>query len=441
MLGTCSFFAACSSSDNKDQPGNNLAGAGGGGSGSGGKGSAGRSSSGAGASGTSGGTGGSAQGGSSGVGEGGAHVAEAGAAGANTTGGAGAGGDGSQAGAAGVAGAPDVPTCASSANTDLDKDGFTPSQGDCNDCDANVNPGAFEVPGNGTDDDCNSKIDEVTSCDADLALDSANAYDAARALELCQSTTALTKTWGVLSAKFVRANGATASAGINTGILSQFGANLSPTTGSKLLALSSGAARLPGDTGYATSLHTTGAGTAPAGFPTTDSCASGTDIVDDIALEVTLRVPSNAKAFRFRGNFYVADFPGYVGSEFSDQFVALVSPPPQGSLSGDVAIDTNYAPVSLNTASFNVCVPENKSAFASSCSGNPCPSAPDPYCPLGASQLSGTGFETGAATGWQTWTTAVVPGATLSIRFAIWDRSDATGDSTVLLDGFEWVPR
>ncbi|MFO0593558.1 MAG: hypothetical protein U0441_38815, partial [Polyangiaceae bacterium] len=36
--------------------------------------------------------------------------------------------------------------CVSAADEDKDKDGYSVAQGDCNDCDPNVNPGAIEVP-------------------------------------------------------------------------------------------------------------------------------------------------------------------------------------------------------------------------------------------------------------------------------------------------------
>jgi hypothetical protein len=39
---------------------------------------------------------------------------------------------------------------------DDDGDGFTEAGGDCNDANANIHPGRYEVRGNGTDDDCNS---------------------------------------------------------------------------------------------------------------------------------------------------------------------------------------------------------------------------------------------------------------------------------------------
>ena len=41
--------------------------------------------------------------------------------------------------------------CVSGDDEDKDMDGYTKTQGDCNDCDANQNPGAVEVPTDTTD--------------------------------------------------------------------------------------------------------------------------------------------------------------------------------------------------------------------------------------------------------------------------------------------------
>jgi hypothetical protein len=43
---------------------------------------------------------------------------------------------------------------------DADADGFSVVQGDCNDTDASINPGATEVVGDGIDNNCNGTIDE-----------------------------------------------------------------------------------------------------------------------------------------------------------------------------------------------------------------------------------------------------------------------------------------
>ena len=44
--------------------------------------------------------------------------------------------------------------------SDADDDGYTEAQGDCDDTDPAVNPGATEVQGNGIDDNCNGTVDE-----------------------------------------------------------------------------------------------------------------------------------------------------------------------------------------------------------------------------------------------------------------------------------------
>ncbi len=62
------------------------------------------------------------------------------------------------------------------------------SQGDCNDCTAQMNPGAYDYPGNGVDEDCDGiPDDEPTGCDkqtVDIAYNDPMA--AAKAIGLCR---------------------------------------------------------------------------------------------------------------------------------------------------------------------------------------------------------------------------------------------------------------
>src|SRR5688572_6950575 len=46
-----------------------------------------------------------------------------------------------------------IPCTASLPSADGDNDGFTGADGDCNDCDKLINPGAFDFPGNAYDED------------------------------------------------------------------------------------------------------------------------------------------------------------------------------------------------------------------------------------------------------------------------------------------------
>ena len=135
-----------------------------------------------------------------------------------------------------------------------------------------------------------------------------------------------------------------------------------------------------------------------------------------MALEVQVRVPTNATGYSFNFKFYSFEFPDWVCDThgYNDQFIALVSPPPQGSYVpagstfGNVSFDSNNHPVSVNLGFFDVCDPTTPNRFATNCkktAGATCPALPSPYCPLGVGDLAGTGFDV--------WHTSVGPaGAT-----------------------------
>jgi hypothetical protein len=300
-------------------------------------------------------------------------------------------------------------------------------------CDA----AAFDFPGNGVDEDCNGVADdEPANCDANGDVANADAMAAARALGLCR--VAQGQSWGVVSARYVLADGTPGMNATSHGLLPNFGPTVSPREGQTLLMLSSGTARRPGDLGFE-SPEGAEMGTSspmPSGFPiASPSCpgvmqAPGAN--DAAALEVSIRVPSNARGFRFDFDFYTYEYPDYICSEFNDFFVAVVSPAPPGSQQGNVSFDSQGNPVSVNNGFLEVCV----SQFAG---GKSFP------CARGPAELQNTGFdepfESGphAATGWLTTETPVTAGTDITIRFAVWDAGDHVLDSSVLLDNFSWI--
>ncbi len=317
---------------------------------------------------------------------------------------------------------------------DYDQDGFTPAQGDCNDCDRNVNPGAIEVIDDSpdaakADENCNGQVDEPTThCDDALSLSDLDPLAGARAIDLCQQASSEGKNHGVLTARYTRANGGNVSNFLPVGLLDGFGPNVSPRAGARMLALSSGHARLPNQTGACqnVSCQTAGAGSVPQGFPQdVPQCPGGKSINDDVALEVQLRAPTNATGYSFEFTFYTHEYPEYVCTEFNDQFIALVSPPPPGSINGNISFDKQSKPVSVNIAYFEVCQ----------------------GCAQGTAQLLGTGFDTlgmkgiadAGATGWLKTQAPVKGGDTITVRFTIWDTGDDALDSTVLIDNFRWL--
>jgi hypothetical protein len=335
-------------------------------------------------------------------------------------------------GGSGVGGS--ISACDATADEDKDKDGFSKAQGDCNDCDPSVNPGAIEVIATAdadggvpepADEDCDGMIDNVAPpCDDGLALADVDASHAAQALEICKvAAPADPKSWGLLGAKYVRANGTPMSPSLQTGIEEAFGPNVAPRAGKRMMALSSGHARTPNQPGACgTQTCTENVGVAPPnGFPQdVPNCPGLSNINDDVALELSLRAPSNANGYAFDFFFVSFEYPEWVCTSYNDQFIALVSPPPAQSQNGNISFDSMSNPVSVNIAFFDVCQ----------------------GCPLGAAQLAGTGFDLwgdAGGTGWLTTQTPVKGGDTFSIRFAIWDTGDQALDSTTLIDDFRWL--
>ncbi|EYF08459.1 choice-of-anchor L domain-containing protein [Chondromyces apiculatus] len=390
--------------------------------------------------------------------------------GASSSSGGGQGGAGGEPGPGGVGGvnlgggdpgsggAP--PTCIPGGeDDDVDQDGFTPAQGDCNDCDPNVSPNSLEVPTpdgeEAYDEDCDMEIDEDDSvlCDSGLAIDSQDPLLAARAIELCKDSTG-PGDWGLTSAAWVQADGAPPPPDhlvvfhFGHGLLDGFGPNVGTRRGERLLALSSGAARQPSDAGYISpeGFDKLYQGDHPDGFPKESPACPGTftgEPHDSAALEVTLRAPTNARGFSFDFNFYTHEWPQFVCSMFNDFFVALLSPYPPGQTDGNISYDSQGNPVSVNNAFLEVC----------GCPGNP----PSPCeaggklftCPLGNGDLIGTGFgfdsdtagSDHGATSWLRTTAPVAPGSEISLRFAVYDSGDGSLDSTTLIDQFQWIAK
>jgi hypothetical protein len=335
---------------------------------------------------------------------------------------------------AGSGGGSSGTSCDTGPDEDGDGDGFTVADGDCNDCDANVNPGAVEVvvtepDDTGTvpepaDEDCDGEVDNVlAACDGDLALADTDPMEGAMAVDLCQQASDADRKWGVLSAAYVRADGSPAPDSKQFGLLNSFGDQVSVPKGTRMLGLSSGRARVASSSASCGNFSCDGygPGSAPPGFPQdVPNCPGASDINDDIGLELRVRAPTNAIGYSFLFDFYTFEYPEWICTSYNDQFIALVNPAPEGSINGNISFDSQNNPVSVNIAFFDVCA----------------------GCPLGANELDGTGFDTwnsGGATSWLRTTAPVQGGDEFTIRFAIWDTGDQAYDSTVLVDSFEWI--
>lgn len=297
-----------------------------------------------------------------------------------------------------------------------------------------------------------------------LAIDATDATLAANAIGICRKQSG--ESWGLVSAAWVFPDGTSASATLpgcpamgppnplSHGLLTSFGTNGKPRDGSTMLAISSGAARA-GET----DIPAPGSGTSPqagimctasafpSGFPVlSPSCAPVISMpnhpvaYDGMALELHVKVPTNASGLSFDFNFFSTEFPEEICSMYgyNDQFVALLwSKATSTPANHNVSFDSMGEPVDVDSALVEVCTPTTYDGV-------------DYTCPLGPSQLDGTAvqqamgngdgtsYESGGATGWLTSSASVVPGETIILRFAIWDAGDNILDSTTLLDHLTW---
>lgn len=175
---------------------------------------------------------------------------------------------------------------------DYDGDGFS-LKDDCNECDPITNKGAHDMPGNGLDEDCSGKPDdEEVECDKGLNISGGDPYDGAKAMGLCKKADPKGKEWGVIEAKWVKPDGSSLTDMEGVGILKKLGVN-APQSGESMLAISSGAARDPGDPGYESPQghdKSYESGT-PAGYPKESKACPGVttgEAHDGAALEVKI---------------------------------------------------------------------------------------------------------------------------------------------------------
>jgi hypothetical protein len=322
---------------------------------------------------------------------------------------------------------------------DVDGDGQSPATGDCRECDSGISAGAYDLPGNNIDENCDGTPDnEVTTCDASLSA-SGDAATHAKSLGICK--TASGNSWGVVSAAFVRADGVTAcDKPLQYQIRTTFGSGNKPTAGSSMSVFSSGTARVPGETGYVAPNGTgypAGTSSTPKySVPAAAGCSSGTAGYDSCGLKLVLKAPTNANSFGYNFDFFTSEYPEWLCTQYNDAYVAYYEGSKNTASNKNISFDSANNPVSVNNGLFSI------------------PGWPPPA--LGTNTyLNGTGYDgvcsnshsgasyvlnsiCGGSTGWLQTKAPVKPGETITLIFNVWDTGDRQWDSTVLLDNFTW---
>jgi hypothetical protein len=293
---------------------------------------------------------------------------------------------------------------------DNDGDGWTPADGDCNDAEYAVNPGAYDDPDNGVDDNCDGAMDmPISDCDCGPLP------TLVEALDICDPAFLLGMSTNSYAPTANQGRGTRSSYGTA-------GNALSPRYGCQYAVLDTGPIdpsigtcdiRQPGTDFYGSALFgcmTSEPDPNPAG-------GDGALICDTNQLILQLKAPTNAAGFSFDFLYLSVEYPEWVEMGYNDTFYAILNRPATGE-NINISLDDFGNEIEVDNAFFE-----------------------DPP----TTNVGGTGYTDmsfgevcGSSTGWLRTAWEINPGEVFSLTFSIHDEGDGIYDSMVILDNFQW---
>lgn len=359
--------------------------------------------------------------------------------------GAGAAGAGLASGTGGSLGG----TCAVDPNDDdVDRDGYKRDV-DCDDLQNRVNPGAFDVPGNGVDDDCDGGVDNgpgIACDDANdiIPLDATEPEALARAMGLCGRPLVgdPSRRWGISSVQLwgLESPWTASRDHLQHGVQTAIGGFV-PKQGRSMLMLTTGRARLgsqPGGVDGYPSLESPYGEALPNGFPENDpiclAAANDPDITawNPIALHLSIRAPTNAARFKWSARAISPENPNQLVCAGENSLLAAFKESYTGSpFAKNVALLPDGSLFSADHLPWTYCYPVSFTEGGR---------AYDFPCVDGDDSLSIAPPWRASATAWSDFEVNVVPGQEFDFTLIVWAHgSMGYGAFGVLLDDFQWI--
>lgn len=150
--------------------------------------------------------------------------------------------------------------------------------------------------------------------------------------------------------------------------------------------------------------------------------AQGDDAYDYAEMRLSAKVPDEADALIYQFAFFSAEYPLWANPDapFNDMYVAWLE---SEEWTGNVSFDELGNPISINGVFLDFLDADSELCTEGTCV---------------APELDGFAMEGHAGTRWLETVAPVVPGEEIELIFAVFDLTDASFDTAVLLDGLHW---